>query len=88
MTDERSKERVGTSRRTVSTGVEAPATTVRGPDRPPSTSVGRIAITATEARFVIGALPQLLERGANPDSVEAAIALARDLLVRSETPND
>ena len=88
MTDDRTKERVRSSRRSVLTGVEAPATAARCPDRLPATSVGRIAITAAEARFVIGALPQILERGANPDSVEAAIALARDFLVRSETPND
>ena len=50
--------------------------------------LGALRVTAEEARFVIGALPQILERGANPDSVEAAIALARDFLVRSETPND
>ena len=50
------------------------------------TAVEAPATTAAEARLVFEALAQILERGANPDSVEAAIALARDFLARSETP--
>ena len=50
--------------------------------------LGALRVTAAEARFVIGALPQIIKRGANPDSVEAAIALARDFLKRSEASDD
>jgi hypothetical protein len=46
-----------------------------------------LEVTAEEARFIVKSLPQILARGANPDSVEAALALARELIKRRETPN-
>jgi len=46
-----------------------------------------LCVTADEARIVIESLPQILTRGANPDSVDAAIALARAYLKRSERPH-
>ena len=46
-----------------------------------------LCVTADEARIVIESLPQILTRGAKPDSVDAAIALARAYLKRSERPH-
>jgi len=46
-----------------------------------------LCVTADEARIVIESLPQILTRGSNPDSVDAAIALARAYLKRSERPH-
>lgn len=49
--------------------------------------LGALQVTAEEARFVAESLPQILDRGANPDSVESAVALAREFIKRAENPN-
>jgi hypothetical protein len=46
-----------------------------------------LRVTPEEARFIIASLPQIIARGANPDSVESAIALARAYLALGE-PRD
>ena len=46
-----------------------------------------LRVTPEEARFIIASLPQIIARGANPDSVDSAIALARAYLALGE-PRD
>lgn len=48
------------------------------------TDLASLCVTAQEARFVAESLPQILARGVNPDSVEAAIALARSYTSQGE----